>query len=103
MQKHGLDGCWKVRPLLDGNAILKSLELPRGPIIGTYLEEQVKRMMLHPDGLKDECELHLKEVRKRDIEEIVANGDGDGDICMDGSGIQETSQGSPCSKNAHIG
>jgi len=26
--------------LLDGKAILKSLELPRGPIIGTYLEEQ---------------------------------------------------------------
>jgi hypothetical protein len=63
----------------------------------------VKWMLLHPDGSKDECELHLKEVRKRDIEEIVANGDGDGDICMDGSGIQETSQGSPCSKNAHIG
>ena len=103
VQKHGLDGCWKVRPLLDGKAILKSLELPRGPIIGTYLEEQVKWMLLHPDGSKDECELHLKEVRKRDIEEIVANGDGDGDICMDGSGIQETSQGSPCSKNAHIG
>ena len=31
-----------------------------------------------PDGLKDECELHLKEVRKRDLEEIVANGNGDG-------------------------
>lgn len=23
VQKHGLDGCWKVRPLLDGKAILK--------------------------------------------------------------------------------
>ena len=74
-------------------------------------------MLLHPGGSKDECELHLKEVRKRDLEEIPAsstsngngsngNGNGDGrdhgDICMDGSGIQESSQGAHCSKRAHI-
>jgi len=67
-------------------------------------------MMLHPGESKDECELHLKEVRKRDLEEIAAsttsngnvnngNGDGDGDICMDGSGIQESLQGAHCSKS----
>jgi len=29
-------------------------------------------MLLHPGGSKNECELHLKEVRKRDLEEIAA-------------------------------
>jgi len=38
VKKHGLDGCWKVRSLLDGKALFTSLELPRGPIIRTYLD-----------------------------------------------------------------
>jgi tRNA nucleotidyltransferase (CCA-adding enzyme) len=104
VQKHGLDSCWKVRPLLDGKALLKSLELPRGPIIGTYLEEQVKWMLLNPGGSKDDCEFHLKEVRKRDLEVAAATStskDGS-NVCMDGSGIKERSESDHCSKKAHI-
>ena len=73
---HNLDKCWKLRPLLDGKAILKSLNLPRGPIIGEYLQEQVRWMLLNPNGAKEECELHLKDVRKRKLSEAESNGGG---------------------------
>lgn len=60
--RNNLDECWKLRPLLDGKAIVKSLDLPRGPAVGTYLEEQVKWMLEHPDGSKNDCEEHLRSV-----------------------------------------
>merc|ERR1719354_616265 len=68
VQESNLDGCWKIRPLLDGKAILKSLDLPRGPIIGIYLQEQVKWMLMNPKGTKDACELHLKAAREAELE-----------------------------------
>mmetsp|Transcript_19734 Transcript_19734/g.29519 ORF Transcript_19734/g.29519 Transcript_19734/m.29519 type:complete len:116 (+) Transcript_19734:2026-2373(+) len=67
-KKSNLDGCWKLRPHLDGKAIVKSLDLPRGPAVGTYIEEQVRWMLLNPTGSKVECEEHLKSVRKRELE-----------------------------------
>jgi len=66
VQQQELDGCWNVRPLLDGKAILKSLHLPKGPIIGIYLQEQVRWMLLNPNGSKDDCETHLKAVKERE-------------------------------------
>lgn len=72
--RNNLDECWKLRPLLDGKAIVKSLELPRGPAVGTYLEEQVKWMLEHPDGSKNECEEHLRSVRKRELELSSSEG-----------------------------
>ena len=104
IQEHGLDWCWKVRPLLDGKALVKSLELPRGPIIGTYLEEQVKWMLLNPGGSKNDCELHLKEVRKIDLEKSTASStsNGSSDVRMDGSGVEDRSKSKHCSKKAHI-
>lgn len=74
IRDHGLDGCWKVRPLLDGKVLLKSLDLPKGPLIGNYLLEQVKWMLLNPDGSKEECEIYLKSVRKRDLDQESATG-----------------------------
>lgn len=68
IQTHNLDHCWKIRPLLDGKAILESLGLPRGPMVGNYLEEQMKWMLLNPKGTRHECETHLREMRKRDLE-----------------------------------
>lgn len=70
VQESNLDGCWKIRPLLDGKAILKSLDLPRGPIIGIYLQEQVKWMLMNPKGTKDACELHLKAAREAELEKV---------------------------------
>lgn len=54
-----LDLSWKTRPLLDGRALIQALGLPKGPVVGTYLQEQVKWMFQHPDGSKEECLEHL--------------------------------------------
>jgi tRNA nucleotidyltransferase (CCA-adding enzyme) len=71
-----LDLSWKTRPLLDGRALIKALDLPKGPMIGTYLEEQVKWMLRHPLGTKEQCLEHLVlfkkqlETTKRHLEPI---------------------------------
>lgn len=67
---NGLDKCWSIRPLLDGHAIKKSLNLERlGPEIGTYMEEMQRWMLMNPDGSKTECEIWLKDrARKRALE-----------------------------------
>ena len=75
-----LDHCWKMKPLLDGSAIIKALQLPRGPTVGTYLEEQVRWMLLYPKGTRNECEAHLLAVKQRREEEneketVEANSD----------------------------
>jgi hypothetical protein len=36
-----LDECWKMKPLMDGRQGGQALDLPRGPQVGTYLDEQV--------------------------------------------------------------
>ena len=55
----GLDLSWKTRPLLDGKALINVLGLPRGPTVGLYMEEQVRWMLLNPQGSKDECRIYL--------------------------------------------
>jgi tRNA nucleotidyltransferase (CCA-adding enzyme) len=66
IQTNGLDGCWRVRPLLDGKDILQRLDLPRGPAIAPYIDAQIRWMLLNPKGHKEELIVHLK--RKRDLE-----------------------------------
>jgi tRNA nucleotidyltransferase (CCA-adding enzyme) len=73
IMRHKLDQCWKVRPLLDGKSILNVLDLPRGRVVGIYLEEQMKWMLLNPDGTREECERHLKEIRKQELDSISAS------------------------------
>ena len=64
-----LDQCWKIRPLLDGKQVLQCLSLPKGPLVGIYLEEQIRYMLLHPNATKQQCETHLKAIhRKRQLE-----------------------------------
>jgi tRNA nucleotidyltransferase (CCA-adding enzyme) len=99
IRNHDLDGCWKIRPLLDGKAILKSLDLPKGPLIGNYLQEQIKWMLLNPKGSSADCEVHLKSVRKRDLEQEFVAVHGT-DVCMVDADA-ETSE-KHCSKKAHI-
>jgi tRNA nucleotidyltransferase (CCA-adding enzyme) len=60
-----LDMSWKARPLLDGRALIQILDLPKGPMIGIYLEEQVKWMLQHPAGTKEECQEHLLSFKKQ--------------------------------------
>lgn len=68
-----LHECWKIRPLVDGKAMVKSLDLPRGPMVGEYMEAQVKWMLVNPNGTKMECEQHLLSMRKTELE---GNGGG---------------------------
>jgi len=68
IQRNDLDGCWKVRPLLDGKDILHRLDLPRGPAIAPYIDAQIRWMLLNPKGHKDDLIVHLK--RKRDLESV---------------------------------
>jgi tRNA nucleotidyltransferase (CCA-adding enzyme) len=56
----GLDQCWQWRPLLDGQALMSTLSLPRGPTVGLYMEEQVRWMLAHPDGTLDDCVSYLQ-------------------------------------------
>ena len=60
-----LDHCWTVRPLLDGRAVIDALQLPRGPQVGVYLEEQTRWMLAHPDGTVDDCRAHLRQVKRK--------------------------------------
>jgi hypothetical protein len=63
-----LDECWKMKPLMDGKAVIQALDLPRGPQVATYLDEQVRWMLMHPAGSREECQEHLLSV-KRSLEE----------------------------------
>lgn len=63
----GLDRCWTMKPLLDGRAVIQALDLPKGPIVGTYLDEQVRWMLLNPNGSREDCERHLQQC-KRNLE-----------------------------------
>jgi tRNA nucleotidyltransferase (CCA-adding enzyme) len=89
----GLDECWKMRPLLDGKEVIKTLDLPRGPEIGEYLEAQMRWMLMHPDGNVDECKQHLLSLHKRkrdeehssvetenntEVQDVVGMSDGTG-------------------------
>ena len=83
--ENDLDQCWKMKPLLDGKAVLKALDLPKGPSVGIYIAEQVKWMLLNPNGTKDECSIYLESLRKRDLdkEKEESNAiDADGDVDM---------------------
>eukprot|EP00956_Cyclotella_meneghiniana_P011512 scaffold16169_cov62-Cyclotella_meneghiniana.AAC.3 len=64
IQDLSLDECWQVRPHLNGKEIISELELPRGPTVGVYIEDQVQWMLLNPNGTREECVAHLHE-RKR--------------------------------------
>ena len=74
-----LDECWKVPPHLNGKEIIKELSLPKGPIVGVYLDDQTRWMLLNPDGTKEECKAHLQE-RKRDRESQESSGSEHGGV-----------------------
>ena len=56
-----LDGCWKLKPLLNGNGIGKALGLKNGPMIGMWVDEQFRWMLDNPYGSKDDCVKYLKQ------------------------------------------
>lgn len=72
-----LDECWKVRPHLNGKEIIKELGLPKGPLVGLYIEDQTRWMLLNPKGSRDECKEHLVERKRERDEEVVEEGEDD--------------------------
>lgn len=57
----GLDRCWHMHPHLNGKEIIKDLGLHNGPLVGAYVEDQTRWMLLNPHGTKEECVTHLRE------------------------------------------
>lgn len=74
-----LDYCWKMKPLLNGRSIIQMFELPFGPVVGVYLEEQVRWMLMNPEGTAEESEKHLRKFkhdldhRQAEQEEVQAS------------------------------
>ena len=80
IQDLALDECWQVRPHLNGKEIISELQLPRGPTVGIYIEDQVQWMLLNPSGTKEECVAHLHErKRARELESSGAMAGSDDD------------------------
>jgi hypothetical protein len=79
-----LDQCWKMKPLMDGKAVIQALDLPKGPQVGTYLDEQVRWMLLNPSGSREKCQEHLLAVKRsleqegEQMEECLGKSDGTG-------------------------
>jgi tRNA nucleotidyltransferase/poly(A) polymerase len=60
----GLDECWCVSPLLDGNQLMEVINVKRGPAVGAAMEEQVKWQLQFPNGTHQELTAHLTEFAK---------------------------------------
>lgn len=115
---HGqnLDHCWKVRPLLDGREIQTSLSLPKGPLVGTYLSEQQRWMLLNPDGSREESLVHLRNMKRmlegqdeEQNETMLGKSDGMGEAASSpvlgsrsGRGASEEAGGKHFSKKMHV-
>lgn len=53
---HDLGEAWSVRPLVDGRAVAKVLpKLPRGPIVGEIMKQQVRWQLSHPGLTVGSC------------------------------------------------
>ena len=58
-----LDECWKTKPLMHGKELIRVLELDRGPVVGVYMEEQVKWVLTNPKGTIEELQGHLQKFK----------------------------------------
>ncbi|KAK1275469.1 hypothetical protein QJS04_geneDACA001839 [Acorus gramineus] len=57
INKMGLKDVWKLKPLLNGNDIMKILQLKNGgPQIREWQQKVLKWQLAHPDGTAEECE-----------------------------------------------
>ncbi|CAJ1954114.1 unnamed protein product [Cylindrotheca closterium] len=65
-----LDGCWKLKPILNGKELVELLEIPRGPIVGIYAQEQTEWILMNPEGTAEECREHLTMVKKKRENEL---------------------------------
>ena len=57
----GLDGCWDLKPLLDGNRLMKEIpNLKKGPQVGKIMDAQLRWQLRNgPGGTIEECKAFL--------------------------------------------
>jgi tRNA nucleotidyltransferase (CCA-adding enzyme) len=70
----GLDECWKIKPMLNGKALIQALGLEPGPQVGVYASHQIEWMLLHPVGTIDDLQhflLNFKRLREREQNEAT--------------------------------
>lgn len=60
-----LDDCWKVKPLMNGQELIKELGLEKGPQVGLYNQQQLYWMLQYPDGTLQDCKIYLKDFQKK--------------------------------------
>ncbi|KAL3943672.1 MAG: hypothetical protein SGBAC_002252 [Bacillariaceae sp.] len=65
-----LDGCWRVKPLLNGKELIELLSIPRGPVVGVYAKEQTDWILMNPEGTAEQCREHLRMLKKKRDNEL---------------------------------
>ncbi len=60
LEAMGLDQIWTLRPLLDGKAIITSLQVPKGPLVGQVMAAQIEWQLEHPQGDEAALRAHLQ-------------------------------------------
>ncbi|CAM9419886.1 unnamed protein product [Phaeothamnion confervicola] len=89
VREMGLQGVWDRRPPLDGNELQALLpRLPRGPAFKAVVDEQVRWMLCHPDGTRDDAVAH---VRNAFAEYTDAACNASGGVAGGGGGGGDTS------------
>ncbi|KAK1940510.1 CCA tRNA nucleotidyltransferase [Phytophthora citrophthora] len=58
----GLDGVWELKPLLNGNDLVKQLEVKPGPKMKEMLDHVLAWQLENPEKTRDECMTYFKEV-----------------------------------------
>jgi tRNA nucleotidyltransferase (CCA-adding enzyme) len=59
--KFQLDQCWNsIRPFFNGKELIQVLEIPHGPLVGIFMEEQMRYRIQYPEATPDECRKHLR-------------------------------------------
>ena len=68
-----LEGCWQLKPIMNGKEIMQFLGLDKGPLVGVYTQELIQWMLMNPEGAPEECKEFLKSSqRRRDFEQDQA-------------------------------
>ena len=102
VRAEGLDGCWRNRPLINGSEIMAQLGVPRGPEVSAYIQEQIEWMLLNPNGSKDECELHLRNVKRKREMEAGKTMDEQNEMNLGVSDGGQSSPVAPGSESKHL-
>lgn len=102
VRAEGLDGCWKARPLINGAEIMTQLGVPKGPEVSTYIQEQIQWMLLNPNGSKEDCEIHLRNVKRKREMEAGQTLDEQNEINLGVSDGGQSSPVAPGSESKHL-